>query len=293
MQYGGWYNGRQWDGTRLGAPGEIIVGNNSSGNAATNSYDYYDQAARGQVDQYINELNQMAQGDYDFTAKWIEENYKLAVGKNDQETANFLKTVASKLEEDRGRLVYDYETGKYRAEQVAQMATERTTGARDRALARLAEDEKLATSNFDMQKRQEIAATNSNLNQRGLISAPRDQQTGLAGQVIGEQNQDLSNRWSAIQNEFNRSKQDTTIGAQQDLQDIAFNKANTMEQLDTTARRGIIDEQNQRTYETEAAKRKLEAAQRENEIARQQGYLSASQVARNKALQSSTGQYYG
>lgn len=61
-QVGGWYDGRQWDGNRFGAPGEVIVGGNSGGSSGGSSGPSLDDQLRREIDsQYSNTMNYLSQ----------------------------------------------------------------------------------------------------------------------------------------------------------------------------------------------------------------------------------------
>ena len=193
-------------------------GSSSGGNA----YDANYAKISGEVNKWADELISQAQGDFDQVAKWIESQYKVARGQDKAEAADFLKSVANSVEEKVGRIAYDYQTGTYRAKQDTDIATTRTIQGRDQALARLDEDEKVWKSTFERQTGIERDQQNAGLNQRGIISAPRDQATGLAGKEIGLKEADISDRLSGYQRELGRTRQDIGTAAGNQLQDIGI-----------------------------------------------------------------------
>ncbi len=57
MQVGGWYGGRQWDGSRLGAPGEVIVGGSSTNPFNSVGVTDYNSQINAEIDRAANALN--------------------------------------------------------------------------------------------------------------------------------------------------------------------------------------------------------------------------------------------
>jgi len=197
-----------------------------------------------QIDEYTNELKQIAQGNYDFAAKWIENEFKTALGTNDVERANFLKQVANSLESEIGTIAYDYQTGTYRTNQDKQLA-----------LKRLSEDE--ATAKQDLGYQAGIAKEEqmANLNQRGLVTGPREQTVGLGSKFVNQLDTEIANKLAAIERVAGRGKEDVNLNSTRQLEDLT-----------TQARRSGQGAIAQRDYGLESAKRAQDEANRKAEI---------------------------
>lgn len=219
----------------------------------------------GEANKIADELIQQAQGDFDFAAKWIESAYKLARGSDQGQQAEFLKQVANVLEEKVGRIAFDYQTGTYRVNQSADLAQNRTIQGRDLVLKRLEEDEQVFRKQFADQTQQERDEQDTSLNARGIYSAPRGEQGGLAGKEIGRLESTISDRLGAYERQLGRDRFDTTEGARQDVEDIGIARTRGLEDLTTGARRGAIDADNDRNYSMEEANRTLERQKLEAE----------------------------
>lgn len=238
----------------------------------------FDNIASG-VNKAIDELIEIAQGDYDFAAKWIENEYKLARGEDDKARAEFLKTVANELEKKVGRIQFDYETGTYRLNQDADIATQRTIQGRDIALARLDEDDRVYRRQFAEQIERERDEQNASLNQRGLVTAAREQQTGLGGKEIRALETNISDRLSAYERELGRTKHDISLKASQGLEDIGLTHERGLQDLTTTARRSALDADFNRNYSLEEAQRALERQKAQLEMQRKSKLDEADAVA--------------
>lgn len=240
--------------------------------------DIYNLTAQD-INKYVDDLIGKAQGDYDFAAKWIENSYKLALGNDDTAKANFLKQVANSLENKVGRIAFDYDTGTYRVNQDADMVQDRTVRNREQALSRLDEDEQVYRKQFAQDSQQARAEQEAALNQRGILSVPRDQAAGLAGKEVQTLEGTISDTLSAYERQLGRNRQDINTEASDTLFDNALNRTRSLEDLTTTARRGAQDEQNQHDYNLDAAKRQLEAAKQAAEVERRKSLNQAKSYA--------------
>jgi len=208
--------------------------------AYNKKYDEVLNSLEGNVNDYIGALQNIAQGDYDFTAKWIEANYKEALGNDDTKRADFFKSVANDLEKNVGRIAYDYQTGSYRL-----------TQNRDLALNRLKEDNAVLTRDLGIKKQLAQEQQNTSLNQRGLMdSGNRQNVQGIAQRDIGQMTQDYQNQFDALSRSLDRGTQDIN-------QNYTFGQ----EDLTTQARRAGEDAQQAQTYQSEQATRALESEQ--------------------------------
>jgi len=201
-----------------------------SGGDYNATYDQVLKQLEGNVNEYIGALQKVAQSDYDFAAKWIEANYKEALGSDDTSRANFFKTVANDLEAKVGRIAFDQETGSYRL-----------TQNRDLALSRLKEDQQVLTRDLTTKKMLDQEQQDTSLNKRGLMdTGTRQNVQGLATTDIGRLEQDYTNQFDALARSVGRSTED-------------INKTYTLgqEDLNTASRRAGLDAQQAQTYQTE------------------------------------------
>lgn len=225
---------------------------------------YYGQIS-GEVNKYVDELINQAKGDYDFAAKWIENNYKLALGSDDGAAANFLKQVANTLEEKVGRIAFDYQTGTYRANQDADLGSNRTIRNRDMALARLDQDEVAFKENYDREANLARDAQNASLNERGILTTSRDKADGLAGREIRNLEAGLTSELDAYNRALSRDREDINLSSGDQLEDIGIAKNRSLDDLTTNARRAGIDETNQRQYNLDSVQRVLDQKKLEAE----------------------------
>lgn len=266
MQNGGWYdnpatgrNQRWWNGTWTDGeePGQ------GSSQAKGSQIDVQEQ-----INKYADLIINQAKGDYDYAAKWVESQYKLALGSDDPATQQFLKSVANTMEEKVGRIVYDYTTQKYRNEQDTKIATDLTTQNRELALKRLAEDEQTTKLDYYRQNDQERQAQDEQLNQRGIYSTTRGNADGLAGREVDTLETEIGDRMSALERAVGRNREDTNLTANRSLAEIGLASQRAGEDLTTGARRSAIDEGKAREQQLEEAKRKLERAKEQAEAQR-------------------------
>lgn len=284
-QNGGWYDNPATGKNQRWLNGAWVGGAESAGTSGgLAAYDQAYASISGEVNKYVDELVKQAQGDYDFAAKWIENNYKLALGTDDASKAAFLKKVANGLEEKVGRIAFDYDTGSYRVNQDADLTQTRTIRNRDLALSRLAEDEKVYRKGFEEDASQAREEQGASLNERGILSSTRDQATGLAGKEVGKLEGTINDTLSAYERQLSRDKTDITTSASDTLFDTNISRNRNLDDLTTTARRGAVDEQNQRDYGIQTAQRQLEqkklAAEAERRKNLNQAKTYADYVAR-------------
>lgn len=247
----------------------------------TNWQQYFDEfynPIKDQAEKWANEMINQAQGDFDFVAKWIESEYKKAVGSDDKQTQAFLDSVANKLEEKVGRIQFDYETGKYRKEEDRQTIED----TRSKLLTRLDQDQQLETKNLLRETREGRQNLGEGLNERGLINGSMKE--GLVGEEFRDYDTEVNDRFTALERAFGREREDVNLEA--DLGVRGINR--DIEDLTTGARRGIIDETDERNMSTEEAQRRKESAIREanrqKELELLQGKGQAENQARNKLM---------
>jgi hypothetical protein len=266
------------------SPDPMSVSESSSGSSSGRQSMDWDQFSQ-EADAYADELINEAKGDYDFVAKWVENSYKLALGEDDQERAKFLKSVANGLEQKIGRIAFDYETGKYRTEEDMKLGTERTTQARDLALKRLAEDEKVYVSDFNKQAGIDRQNQAESLSERGLLSGARGTEGGLEGRSVQELETNLQDKLGAYQRTLGRDRENIGISSSQNLADIQRAGERQIFDLTTGARRDATNTQNSRDQNIEQAQRVRDAAIAEAE---RQRFSEKSYADRYKKLYGST-----
>ncbi len=281
MQYGGWYDNPTTGRNQRWFNGVWTDGqepNSSSG--STPLADKYisgaDAETKSIFEQYGGDINKsadglinLAQGDLDYAIKLIEANYKMAVGSDDAQVKEFLRGVANTLEEKVGRVQFDYETGKYRAE------SDITTieDSRTRLLGRLDQDMAVATKALKKTTEDEGQMLKEKLNERGLINGSMNE--GLVGEEIRDYDEDVNDRFSALERALSRGKEDTNVTADLSI----LGKRRDLEDLTTGSRRGIIDAQTNRDQLTGEAQREAERKKREAEIQRMSGLKSVAMYA--------------
>ena len=272
MQYGGWYNNPATGRNQRWFNGVWTDGEEPNKSQPSNSGDstfnnLYNSSST-LVNQYVDKLIGQAQGDYDYAAKWIEANYKQALGTDDKQTQEFLKTVANTMEEKVGRIVFDYQTGSYRHEQDVSLVKDRTVQGRDLALKRLAEDEQVLKEQTVQQAEIDREQQGATLNARGILSSTRENATGLAGKEVGMLEGDIQDRMSALERAGGRSKDDINLTANQSLEDIGIADQRGREDLTTTTRRAGQDAKLGKEQGIEEAKRRLERLKQQYEAER-------------------------
>ena len=101
---GGWYNGRQWDGSRFGAPGEIIVGGggNSGGGDSGGGDNGWDSQLDAIYNGYLSSLDQMA------------SNANTTFGEQEKQLNDQVNTQSTQLDTQKGQLLDDTQTSENR-----------------------------------------------------------------------------------------------------------------------------------------------------------------------------------
>lgn len=243
----------------------------SGGNYGSANADVYNKL-RGEVDAYIGELEKITNGDYDFIAKWLESNYKEAVGNDDGARQQILKEVANDLEKKVGRLGYDYQTGKYQIEENYNIGTTRLNEDTSTALSRLKQDEVELKRDWEMKAKATRQQEAGNLNQRGILSSTRENATGLAGSVVGETEKALGYGWDAINRAYQEGTADITRNQTRGLADLGLNKQRGLEALTTGTRRGYEDTSSNYNKSMESAKRERDYKLAQLQAQKKQSY---------------------
>ena len=217
----------------------------------------YDEGSKA-ADNYINDLLNTAQGDYDFAIRQLKREHELALGTDDQARAEFMEKVADQLEERIGRIPYDYEVGSTRISENLARTQEVTNRNRDLALQRLAEDEQTWRQEFGRTSENTRQAERETLSQRGLLAGTRENAQGLAGREVARTEGDLSTTLQGFERALGREQQDITTQAEDTLFEAQREATRGMEDLTTEARRLAQDAGDKYTFGTEAQKRMLE-----------------------------------
>lgn len=208
---------------------------------------------------YIDQLIGEAQGDLNLVLKQLDAEHKLALGTDDTARANFLEKVADKLEQRIGRIPYDYERYSTRELEDYARGSERITSDKTTALQRLDEDERVLRDEARLEADEARQLQDEALNQRGILSAPRTQATGIAGKEVSDLEGAIKRRSQEITRAVGRDRFDITQDATRSLEDLRLGRDRTLEDITTTARRGAIDQQQATEFGKERAQREFEA----------------------------------
>lgn len=253
--------------------------NNISSAPSTQSYMnlYNEQAAA--ADAYINDLMGQAQGDYDFVIKQLKRDHEVALGTDDAARAQFMETVADKLEEQIGRIPYDYEVGTTRIGEDLSRVTDVTNRNKELALSRLAEDEQVWREQFGQESQDTRQSQSEELSQRGLLQGTRAGAEGLAGREVARTEGDLGTTLQSFERALGRTTGDINTQAADTLFEANRNATRSQQDLTTSARRGAIDQTDVFTFGQEGAQRQLDAKKKDLERLREQEKRIAQQSA--------------
>jgi hypothetical protein len=287
-QIGGWYNGQQWDGSKLGPKGQVIVGqNNNSAQQSSNPSQISTQEYQSSVNKYIDNLLSESQGQRDLMLKRLDAEHKLALGNEDPAGAKFLETVADGLEQKIGRIPYDYQRYNHRELEQYALGNRGIAEQKNLALDKLNNDEQIAKQGLGFKQGQANASTAESLNQRGLITGQTPQGmnqpssltglSGLAGKTAGIQNQDFSNQFGALSSTNALARRGINEGAGLAQSTLDFNHNNTMQDLTTGARRDAQDQNNTFSFGQDTANQSYAAAMKRLESERATRLQQATQ----------------
>lgn len=246
------------------------------------------QTSKNDTDAYINDLLSSAGGDRDFAIKQLKREHDLALGTDDQARAQFLESVADKLEERIGTIPYDYNVGVTRTNEDLARTTEITNRNKNQVLSRLAEDEKIWKENFATTSAESKQNQNEALLQRGILSGTRAGAEGLAGSEVKKFDTELAKQMKAYNLALGRSRSDTEQAAGDTLFTAGRDAARTLQDLKTTARRDSTASADRLSFGSEAAQREYEKTKKRLADLRQQGYETGATQSLIKA-----GQIYG
>lgn len=218
------------------------------------------------TNDYINQLLGYARGDRDLAVRMLTRDHNLALGSNDQQTAQFLESVSDKLEERIGRIPYDYEIATTRTREDLARTQELTNRNRDLALSRLAEDEQTWRQEFGKTSDDTRQAERESLSQRGLLSGTREGAEGLAGREVARTEQDLSTTLQGFERALGRERKDIGTQAEDTLFQAQREADRELQDLKTQARRDTISAQDTLAFGKEQQDRLLK--QREQDLER-------------------------
>lgn len=215
------------------------------------------------VNKYIDQLMGQASGNRDLVLKKLDAEHKLAVGNNDAQSAQFLESVANNLESGEGRTAFDYNTGVGRENQSYGMNSGFNLDNKNLALQKLANDEQQSLRQSGTEQGNANRGTVTDLNSRGLMYGqtpvgglnnttsgynPLTGLGGVAGQTAQMSNLPYQNSTNATIQNYGTGVTGENQNYQQAQQPLDFQHANNLQDLQTTARRGIIDANNTNTF---------------------------------------------
>lgn len=222
------------------------------------------------VDNFIQQLIQEAEGDKNFLIKRLDAEHDLALGTDDQARARFLETVANKLEERIGRIPFDFEKFTNRELEDFARGKQRSDISTDRALARLAEDEKVALGTLERETEAVRQFEGEELGARGILEGTREEATGLAGEEVRKTEGAIGRAGAALTGEVGRTREDIVTVQKTTAEDLLRAKERGLEDITTASRRGAIDEAQRFRLGKEGASRALEAEKRRLERERKE-----------------------
>jgi hypothetical protein len=234
---------------------------------------FNEQAAA--ADRYIEDLIGQAGGDRDFVIRQLKRDHELALGTDDKARAEFLESVADKLEERIGTIPYDYQVGTTRTTEDLARTEDVTKRNTDRVLSRLAEDEQVWKQEQDRQVKEGRIGQQEGLLKRGILQGTREEAQGLAGEEVGKFETDVSKTLETYNRALGRQREDVTTSAEDTLFEARRTASRQLSDLKTAARRGATGAQDKLAFGTEAANRQFEARRKELERLRAQEKASA------------------
>ena len=162
------------------------------------------------IEAYIEKLLSVAQGDKDIAIKRLDAEHLRALGTNDTKRASFFEKVADKLEEEIGVIPYDY-----------MIKSERIEQDKTSALQRLDEDEQTLRGELTKDADRARESQGETLSQRGILSAPRAEVGGLAGQEVSDLETEIQEKFDAISREVGRETEDIGRTSGRNLADLS------------------------------------------------------------------------
>jgi hypothetical protein len=222
-----------------------------------------------QAKKYVEDMRSAARGDYDFQIKWLTTEMEKAMGSGDKQRADFLVKVADTLEQQVGRIPYDYMQKTDREKQDISLILKKNNMDQDNILAQQKQFEKQQA----FAKAQEQKQIRESANARGMLDSG-----------IEKNQQDV-----VAQNRQLNVIDPQQMATDQALKGLAFNRdvsqltsTRNLQDLTTQARRGAIDQTQSFQLGQEKSSRSLE--QRLADI-RAQEYIMDKQVDVERRLQ--------
>lgn len=255
-------------------------GNSSGGSGKSTADRLYEEAA-GKESAYVDDLIAQAQGQRDLILKKLDAEHKLALGSDDRATAQFLETVADKLEERLGRIPYDYQRYTARELEDYAMGSEKIQSTKNLALEKLTNDQRLAENELKLSQGNDNQSLVERLNERGLLGTGKPQGMlqgqsltgldGIAGQTAGLQNTAYQQKYDALHSSNDITRRGITLDASQQQNELDFGHKNRISDITVDTRRDVQDQQQATTLGKEGAE--LEYEQRRREYERQRARL--------------------
>ena len=214
---------------------------------------------------YVDDLISMAEGDSDLVIRQINREHQLSLGTDDKARAEFMETVADKLEERIGTIPYDYKVGTERIGEDLARAEFVTERNKSRVLSRLAEDEQVWKRDFGEEAEEARGLQQEDLLKRGILSGTREGAEGLAGKEVGDLETDITRQLQAYDRALGRGREDIETESADTLFSVRREAKRGLEDLKTESRRGAIAAEDRQKFGTEAERRRLEARKKELE----------------------------
>lgn len=242
-----------------------------------------DSSYEDEISKYADELKAAAQGNYDFVVKYLKQAHTMALGSSDPAKAQFLEKVSSSLENQIGRIPFDYDQKTTREKEDISNYLKRSAVQRQS----LDTQQKQFNEQQAFGVQQEVQQTREASNSRGMLGSGIEEgqlrRLALARKLTQE---DPFNAAQGVQRaNLNLADAEAQLQSGRNLTDAA-----------TTARRDAQNETFNYNQGTEGAGITLNAAKKAADIqasqARQQAIsILGQQQAANSAAQASTDYY--
>jgi hypothetical protein len=222
-----------------------ITGGNSSGDDFASKFGMSLNEYLNSVNGSADKLLEIAKGDYNLVAKWLEKDYTDATGVDDQARKDLIKKVSNDVEAKTGTLAFDYNTGTYRTQQDMGITETNTNADRSLALKRLAEDDATLRTQYKTQAVADRNTTGESLNSRGMLNGKYDANTGqstisgVGSTNVNNLEQNIQDKFDALTRATGRSGTDINTSADRTLAQNTLTGNRTLEDLTTGVRRGL------------------------------------------------------
>lgn len=242
-----------------------------------------DSSYEDEIAKYTDELKAAAQGNYDFVVKYLKQAHQMALGSNDAKKAEFLEKVGNTIEQQIGRIPFDYDQKTTREKEDIANYLKRSAIQRQS----LTTQQKQFNEQQAFGKQQEQQQAREASNSRGMlgsgIEANQLRKLALARKLSQE---DPFNANQTLQTaNLNQADAEANLQSGRNLTDIT-----------TNARRGAQDEIFNYNQGTEGASRTLESAKKAADVqasqARQQAISILGQQQAANSAANATSDYY-